>query len=111
MQEHAGNIQGIYAGIYWNIWGIPISILWYKVIRNKEHRGTAFGGAPKGAAAKCDLCFWLFDIINIYGYSLYIPYMSPKYFPYISLMCFSIYGVKSRSGHDQMTTFGSISHV
>ena len=26
--------------------------LCYGIIRNKEHRGAAFGGAPKGAAAE-----------------------------------------------------------
>ena len=85
---------------------------WYKIIRNTEHR-------PHGAAASrpphrrrlCVLCFWLFYIINVYEYSSYIPYIFPKYLPYISLGCFWIYGVKSRFGHEQMTTFGSISHV
>ena len=68
--------------------------------RNKEHRGAAFGGAPNGAAAfggrpiggaaegGASVFFVsarLFSyIMNIYGYSLYIPYLFPKYFPYIS---------------------------
>ena len=52
--------------------------------RNKEHRGAAFGGAPNGAAAfggrPIGSVFFvsahLFSyIMNIYGYSLYIPYM------------------------------------
>ena len=31
----------------------------------------------------CVLCFWLFYIMNIYGYSLYIPYIFPKYALYL----------------------------
>ena len=50
--------------------------LWYKIIRNT---GAAFGGAPLGrppsAAAPLGLCFWLFHIINLYGYPLCIPYV------------------------------------
>ena len=29
-------------------------------------------------------------------YSLYIPYIFPEYFPYISLVCFLIYGINRR---------------
>ena len=52
--------------------------------RNKEHRGAAFGGAPNGAAAfggrPIGSVFFVsahesFHIMNIYGYSLYIPYI------------------------------------
>ena len=52
--------------------------------RNKEHRGAAFGGAPNGAAAfggrPIGSVFFVsahlsFYIMNIYGYSLYIPYI------------------------------------
>ena len=52
--------------------------------RNKEHRGTAFGGAPNGAAAfggrPIGSVFFVsahsfFYVMNIYGYSLYIPYI------------------------------------
>ena len=80
--------------------------------RNKEHRGAAFGGAPNGAAASrpshwvCVLCFSLFYIINIYGYSLDIPYIFHIYiyiyiyflnmFHICSLMCFLICGVNRR---------------
>ena len=75
--------------------------LWYKVIRNT---GAAFGGAPIGrplsAAAPLGLCFWSFNIIDIYGYSLYIPYIFHIYFlamfHIFSLVCFLIYGVKRR---------------
>ena len=55
---------------------------------------------------------WMFLI-----YSLYVPhiynyiYTFPEYVPYISLVCFLIYGVKSRSGHDRSQSFGSVSHV
>ena len=46
------------------------------------------------------LCFWLFYIINIYGYSLYIPYIFHIYFlnmfHIFSLVCFLIYGVNRR---------------
>ena len=52
--------------------------------RTKEHRGTAFGGAPNGAAAfggrpimsvffvSAQLSFYT---MNIYGYPLCIPYI------------------------------------
>ena len=52
--------------------------------RNKEHRGAAFGGAPNGAAAfggrPIGSVFFVSAhsfsyIMNIYGYSLYIPYI------------------------------------
>ena len=52
--------------------------------RNKEHRGAAFGGAPNGAAAEggrpIGSVFFVsahlsFSIMNIYGYSLCIPYI------------------------------------
>ena len=52
--------------------------------RNKEHRGAAFGGALNGAAAfsgrPMGSVFFVsallsFYIMNIYGYSLYIPYI------------------------------------
>ena len=80
--------------------------VWYKTIRNTS---AAFGGAPLG------LCFWLFYIINIYGYSLYIPYIFHisflNMFHIVSLVCFLIYGVKSRSGHDRSQSFGPIWHV
>ena len=72
--------------------------------RNKEHRGTALGGAPNGAVAfggrPIGSVFFVsahlfFYIMNIYGYSLYIPYIfhiyiyiCPKYFPYIFLSMF-----------------------
>ena len=47
--------------------------------RNKEHREAAFGGAPNGAAA-FGLVFFIsallfYYIMNIYVYSLYIPYI------------------------------------
>ena len=32
-------------------------------------------------------------------------------FHVFSLVCFLIYGVKSRSGHDQITTFGQIMNL
>ena len=119
-----GKIYGTYLGnIYIYIYGIYQEYiryinkyLWYKIIRNT---GAAFGGAPMGrppkAAAPLGLCFWLFYIINIYGYSLYIPYIFHIYFlnmfHIFSLVCFLIYSVNSRSGHDQITTFGKISYV
>ena len=45
-------------------------------------------------------------------YSLYIPYISHMYFlamfHIFSLVCFLIYGVKSKSGHDRRMSFGPI---
>ena len=77
--------------------------------RNKEHRGAAFGGRPIGSVffVSAHLSFY---IMNIYGYSLYIPCIFhvnlPSIFHIVSLRCFLIYGVKSRSGHELMTSFG-----
>ena len=59
--------------------------------RNKEHKGTAFGDAPNGAAAfggrPIGSVFFVsahlfFHIMNIYGYSLCIPYIFLKYLLY-----------------------------
>ena len=86
--------------------------LWYQIIRNTNPMGAA---APLGRRRRRRLCFWLFDIINIYGYSLYIPYIFHIYFlnmfHLFSLVCFFIYGVKSRSGRDRSQSFNPISHV
>ena len=40
--------------------------------RNKEHRGAAFGGRPIGSLFFVS-AHLSFDIMNIYGYSLYLP--------------------------------------
>ena len=73
--------------------------------RNKEHRPNGavvegshpIGGAAEGGASVFFVSAHLsFYIMNIYGYSLYIPYIfhiyiyiyiyiCPKYFPYIFL--------------------------
>ena len=56
-----------------------------------------------------------FYIIDIYGYSLYIPFIFHIYFlamwSMFSLVCFLIYGVKRRSGHVQIPTFDPIWHA
>ena len=41
----------------------------------KQRTQTQWGGRRRRR-----LCFWLFYIINIYGYSLYIPYIFHIYF-------------------------------
>ena len=48
------------------------------MIRNT---GAAFGGAFGGRPIES--VFLIFFIINVYGYSLYIPYIFPEYIPYI----------------------------
>ena len=52
-------------------------------------------------------------IMDIYGYSFYIPYYINflAMFHKFALVCFLIYGVKSRSGHDRSQSFGPIWHV
>ena len=65
---YPGNIYGIYKECIRNIH----RYLWYEIIRNAD---------PMGCRRRRDLCFWLFDIINVYGYSLYIPYIFHIYFP------------------------------
>ena len=85
--------------------------LWYKIIRNTDPMGRPpKAAAPLGRRRRRRLCFWIFYIINLYGYSLYIPYIFPSYVPSISLVCFLIYGVKSKSGHDWSQSFGPILH-
>ena len=69
--------------------------------RNKEHRGAAFGGAPNRAAAIGSVFFVSahisFCTLNIYGYSVYIPYIFHIYiyvlniFHIFSFVCFVIY--------------------
>ena len=51
------------------------------------------------------------DILVIH--SLYIPYIYifVNMFHIFSLVCFSTYGVKSRSGHGRSQSFGQFSHV
>ena len=68
------------------------------------------GRPPKAAPDYCisqilmDLLIYSLNIPYIYIYSLNI-------FHIFSLVCFLIYGVKNSFGHEQITTFGSISHV
>ena len=84
--------------------------LWYKIIRNS---GTAFGGAPMGkppsAAAALGLCLWLFYIINMYGYSLYIPYIFHIYFlamwSMFSLVCVLNLWSQEKTSPYRKTTF------
>ena len=122
LRNTQGNIYGTYLGktkrIYIYIYGIYVYIygiykeyirnihkhLWSKIIRNAD---------PMGRPPKA--CFWLFYIINVYVYSLYIPYIFHRYFldmfHLFSLVCFLFYGVKSESGHDGSQNFGPIWHV
>ena len=83
--------------------------LWSKMIRNSETQ------TQWGTRRRQRLCFWSFYIIDIYGYSLYIPYIFHisflKMLHRFSLVCFLIYGVKSSFGHEQMMSVGQISHV
>ena len=83
--------------------------------RNKEHRGAAFDGRPIGSVFFVSAHLFLY-IMNIYRYSLYIPYNIPyRYvlnpFHIVSFVCFVIYSVNSRSGHDRSQTVGQILHV
>ena len=47
--------------------------------RKKEHRGAAFGGAPKGAAAPSGLCSFFFLLIMLSQY-LWIIFIYPYIF-------------------------------
>ena len=108
---YLGNIYGIYRGYIRNIH----KYLWYKMIRNTDPMGRSpKAAAPLGRRRRRRLCFWLFYIINVYGfiYSLYIPYIYfLNMFHIFSLVCFLIYGVKSRSRHDRSQSFDPISHI
>ena len=81
--------------------------------RNKEHGpngAAAEGGRPIGAPPKAapvfliilyHKCLWIFLI-----HSLYIPYTyCLDMFHVFSFVCFLIYGVNSRSGHDRSQNF------
>ena len=72
--HHLRNTQGrIYKNYIRNIH----RYLWQKKIRNTDLMGRR---------RRRRLCFWLFCIIDICGYSLYVPYIFhifPKYVPYI----------------------------
>ena len=93
--------------------------LWYQIIRNT---GAAFGSAPRGRPPKASgpigsvfliilyhTCLWIFHIY------IYIPSIFHIYFLNMlhrcSLVCFIIYGVKRRSGHDGSQSFCLIWHV
>ena len=63
-------------------------------------------GAAEGGACVCDY-FISYVFIDI-------PYIFHRYYldmiHILSVVCFLIYGVKSRSGHDRSQTVGPISH-
>ena len=82
---YLGNIYGIYKECIRNIH----RYLWYKVIRNTDSMGRPPKvAAPLGRRWRRRLCFWLSYIINISGYSLYIPYILLKYVAYVFLCVF-----------------------
>ena len=72
--------------------------------RNKEHRGTAFGGAPNGAAAEGGAsfiflyyeCLWILLIYSLYISCLYVL----NIFHIFSFVCFLMYGVNSSKNHE-----------
>ena len=75
---------------------------WYKITRNTDPMGRPL----KAAASVFFVSAHSFPyIMNIYGYSLYIPYTFHIYFlnmfHIFSFVCCFICGVKSRSGHDR----------
>ena len=105
---YLGNIYGIYTEYIWNMHKYSR----YKIIR----KNTPNGAPPKAAPVLLIILYhkylWIFLI-----YSLYIPYTHIFMYIYIyiyilamfhifSLVCFWIYGVKSRSGHDRSQSFG-----
>ena len=83
----------------------PCRIIWKLPQKNnsdpkntKSNQSSDFGRRRRRR-----LCFWLVYIIDIYRYFLYILYIFHisflAMFHIFSLLCFLIYGVKSRSGH------------
>ena len=112
---YLGNIYGIYKACIANI-SIDIYDIKYKIITHTDPMGRPpKAAAPLGRRRRRRLCFWWFSLIDIYGYSLYIPDIFHicflDMFHVFSLVCFLIYGVKSRSGHDRSQSFGPIWHV
>ena len=79
-------------------------------------------GRPPKAAPLCSLflliyffILWIFMVIPqiffIYSRYIYIYIYVLNIFHVFSFVCFVIYSINSRSGHDRSQTFGSISHV
>ena len=120
LRNTQGKIHGTYLG---NIYGIYQECirsihryLWEKIIRNTDPMGRPPSvAAPLRRRRRRRLCFWWYFLIDIYGYSLNIPDIFHicflDVFHVFSLVCFLVYGVKRRSGHDGSQSFGSISHV
>ena len=109
-------IWNIYIYIYMEYIKNIHKYLWYKIIRNTDTMGRPpKAAAPVGHRRRRRLCFWLFHIINICGFSLYIPHIFHisflNMFHIFSLVCFLSFSVNSSSGHDRSQSFGPISHV
>ena len=117
---YLGNIYGIYKACIANI-SIDIYDIKYKIITHTQApppsaAAPQWGGRPIGCLCVCD--YFIFYIIDIYGYSSYIFLYSIYIYIYIlnmfhifSLVCFLIYSVNSRSGRDRSQSSGPISHV
>ena len=120
---YLGNIYGIYkeciTNISIDIYDITINIHKYihqthrRRLRRRPNGAPAEGGRTIGSVFLITLYHqysWIF-LKN----SLHIPYIFHIYFlamfHIFSLVCFLIYGVKSRSGHVQIPTFDPIWHV
>ena len=84
---------------------------------NQKHR--PIGAPPKAAPVFLIISYhkylWIFLIYSIYIYVYVYIYIFHMYFldmfHVFSFVCFLIYGVKRRSGHDGRMSFGSILHV
>ena len=80
---------------------------WLHRLRNTQGKiyGTFLGNIYGIYKEYIRMCFWLFCVINIYEYPSYVDDLFHidflNMFHIFSLVCFLIYGVKSRSGHDR----------
>ena len=80
-----------------------------KISRNTD----PLGRPPKAAPVFLFILYHKYLLIFLI-YSLYIPYIYIyvlNMFHIFSLVCFLIYGVKSRSGHDRSQSFWQILHM
>merc|ERR1711924_398511 len=102
-----------------DIYDLTINIPKYIHQTHRPNGAAAEGGRPIGAPPKAAPVYLMDIFMDIYGYIIniygYISYIFHIYFlnmfHVFSLVCFLIYGVKRRSGHDGSQSFGPSWHV
>ena len=111
LRNTKGKIHGTYLGnIY--IYGIYRECiknihryLWCKVIRNTDPMGRPPKAVPVFLIILYHKYLWIFLIHSLYIYIYIFHIYFLDMFHVFSLVCFLIYGVTSRSGHDRSQSF------